>query len=134
LRRRCLFWVNRLSFADVARLMQEQCGGAPILSEDSVWRWVQEEAARLDTEQQQRIAEYECRTGAEASEPQYQACTDQDLYASDAVEFVVMTDGIGVKAQKPTREPAGVPKRAKTHKRHDTGYPPSVGGAALAPS
>jgi hypothetical protein len=31
-----------------------------------------------------------------------------------------MTDGIGVKAQKPTREKAGQPKKAKVEKRHDT--------------
>ena len=42
------------------------------------------------------------------------------LYAAEAAEFVVLTDGIGVKAQKPTRQPAHEPKQAKGEKRHDT--------------
>jgi hypothetical protein len=115
LRRRALFWANRLSFADVARLLEEM-SGFPVLSEDGVWRLVQREAEALDAAQMQAI-----RTSTELSEPEYLASVD--LYAPDAAqraEFVVMTDGIGVKAQKPTREKPGQPKKAKVEKRHDT--------------
>ena len=113
LRRRCLYWANRLSFGEVAHLLEESCG-CPLLSEDSIWRLVQEEAARLDAAQAQEI---EVRTGL--PEPVYQA--SEQLCSPEGDEFVVLTDGIGVKAQKPTRERAGEPKKAeKKEKRHDT--------------
>src|SRR5688572_16851656 len=35
LRRSCLFWANRLSFGEVARLVTERCG-VPLISEDSI--------------------------------------------------------------------------------------------------
>ncbi len=112
LRSRALFWVNRLSYGDVARLLEEM-SGLPVLSEDSVWRLVQREAEGLDAAQRQAIQD-----SAPLPEPEYVACAD--LYAPQSTEFVVMTDGIGVKAQKPTREKAGQPKTAKVEKRHDT--------------
>jgi hypothetical protein len=112
LRRSCLFWANRLSFGDVARLVEERCG-APLVSEDGVWRWVQEEACRLDAAQKQSIEQ-----SAAFSEPEYVACPD--LYAAEAAEFVVMTDGIGVKAQKPTRQKRDAARSSKAQKRHDT--------------
>ena len=111
LRSRALFWVNRLSYGDVARLL-EQMAGLPLLSEDGVWRLVQKQAQGLDAAQMQAIEE-----AADLTEPKYVAA---DLYAPESAEFVVMTDGIGVKAQKPTREKAGQPKQAKVEKRHDT--------------
>jgi hypothetical protein len=55
------------------------------------------------------------------AEPEYVAVAD--LYAPKGEafdEFVVMTDGIGVKAQKPTRQKKGEPKQKKVEKRHDT--------------
>ena len=87
--------------------------GFPVLSEDGVWRLVQREAERLDTAQRQAI-----QASAPLPEPEYVA--SEDLYAPESAEFVVLTDGIGVKAQKPTRERAGQPKQAKLEKRHDT--------------
>jgi hypothetical protein len=56
--------------------------------------------------------------GAELPGPEYVASAD--LYTPDSAEFVVLTDGIGVKAQKPTREKMGEPKQVKLDKRHDT--------------
>jgi len=56
LRNCCLFWSNRLSFGDVARLV-EQLSGAKLLSEDSLWRLCQQEAARLDAAQMALIQE-----------------------------------------------------------------------------
>jgi hypothetical protein len=48
----------------------------------------------------------------------YQAAID--IYDPDAPESVVYTDGIGVKAQKLTREKAGETKVTKVEKRHET--------------
>jgi len=112
LRSRALFWVNRLSYGDVARLLEEMAG-LPVLSEDGVWRLVQREAEVLDAAQRQAI-----QASALLPEPEYVA--SEELYAPGSGEFVVMSDGIGVKAQKPTREKAGEPKKAKVEKRHDT--------------
>ena len=111
LRRQALFWVNRLSFGDVARLLQEMSGAAT-LSEDGLWRLAQAEARCLDERQRQAIQDV-----AALPEPEYGAA---DLYQGDSPEFVVMTDAIGVKAQKPTRERAGETRRPKAQKRHDT--------------
>ena len=125
LRERSLFWANRLcfgSFGDVARLL-EQMTGVAVVSEDGVWRWVQEQARVLDAAQRQMIAE-------ETDQPEPVCVAPDDLYAPESAEFVVMTDGIGVKAQKPTRHKAGPsaqpqpvktqPQPAKVEKRHDT--------------
>ena len=95
LRRQALFWVNRLSFGDVARLLLERAGAA-LLSEDGLWRLAQAEAQARDAQQQREVEET-----AALPEPGYVAPTD--LYAAGAGEFVVLTDGIGVKAQRPTR-------------------------------
>lgn len=112
LRSRAVFWANRLSYGDVAHLL-EQMSGFPVLSEDGVWRLVQRQAQVFDAAQRQAI-----QASAALPEPEYVACAD--LYAPESAEFVVMTDGIGVKAQKPTRERAGQLKKAKIEKRHDT--------------
>jgi len=112
LRNCCLFWSNRLSFGDVARLV-EQLSGAKLLSEDSLWRLCQQEAARLDAAQMALIQE-----STALPEPAYVA--GQDLYDENAAEFLVLTDGIGVKAQKPTREKQGTCKSLKVEKRHET--------------
>jgi hypothetical protein len=113
LRQRVFEWANRVqSFADLAGVVTE-CAGTSVLSEDSVWRLVQDEAQRLDEDQLQNIVEAE-----PVPEPTYVA--PDDVYDPEAKEFVVMTDAIGVKAQKPTRERKGEPKKPKQEKRHDT--------------
>jgi hypothetical protein len=114
LRGRALFWATRLSFGEVARLLEEMCG-LPLLSEDGVWRLVQRQAHVLDAAQHQAILD-----GAALPEPEYVAAEAAALYAAEAAEFVVLTDGIGVKAQKPTRQPANQAKQCKEEKRHDT--------------
>jgi hypothetical protein len=122
IRRQALFWVNRLSFGDVALLIQELTGAA-VLSEDGLWRLAQGAAQALDERQRQQIED-----AMALAEPGYTAPADiyEDISEARAVEFVTMTDGIGVKSQKPTREKrAGEPTRHKTEKakgekRHDT--------------
>lgn len=69
------------------------------LSEDSLWRLAQEEAARLEAVQPPQI-----EASAAFPDPIYQATTD----------------GIGVKAQKPTRQKRGEPPIVSPEKRHDT--------------
>lgn len=121
LRQLGLFWANRLSFGEVTRLIQEHCG-AEIVSDDTLWRWIQDEANRLDAAQRQEIFD-----SCVFPEPTF-TCPS-DLYCSPSAvpegmeqseEFVVMTDGIGVKAQKPTRQRQNQGKDAKPDKRHDT--------------
>lgn len=114
LRGQALFWATWLSFGEVARLLEEMCG-LPVLSEDSVWRLVQRQAQVLDAAQRQAILD-----GAALPEPEYVAAEAAALYAAAAAEFVVLTDGIGVKAQKPTCQPANQAEQTKGEKRHDT--------------
>lgn len=83
------------------------------MSEDSVWRLVKKEAERLDTEQTEEIT-------LTASLPEPTFIAPEDIYNPDTKEFIVMVDGIGVKAQKPTRERAGEAKKPKPEKRHET--------------
>src|SRR5581483_8679244 len=64
-----------------------------------------------------RIAQ-EIAAHAEQPLPVYEAVTD--VYCAESTEFVVYTDGICVKAQKPTREKADQQKKRKPNKRHDT--------------
>ena len=114
LRTLALGWVNHLSFVKVSLLIA-QVSGPALLSEDSLWRMVQAQAGRLDAEQAQQIAENAC-----LPEPTYVTPDAESLYEAGAAEFVTMTDGIGVKAQKPTRQKADEAKQAKVEKRHDT--------------
>jgi hypothetical protein len=102
LRRQALFWANRLSFGAAARLLGEVVGAA-VLSEDGLWRLAQGEAQSLDEQQRQAIQD-----AAGLPEPEYVATAD--LYQVNSPESVVMTDGIGVKAQKPTRDKRADPE------------------------
>jgi hypothetical protein len=80
---------------------------------DTLWRFVQEQAAQEDA----RIAS----AIAASKEAAFPTCTAvEDVYATASEEFVVYTDGIGVKAQKPTRQKAGQTRVEKTKKRHET--------------
>lgn len=114
LRQQILYWVSRLSFGDVACLL-EQVAGVRLLSEDSLWRLVQQEASALDAAQHQAIQQSACQL-----EPHYRSPAHESLYEASVPEFVVLTDGLGVKAQKPTRQRVGEPKQPKIEKRHET--------------
>jgi hypothetical protein len=104
--------VNRLSFADCASVLQ-QIQGPKGLKEDSLWRFVKRQAQKQDAAIAQKIA-----ASASLALPVCQAV--EDVYAKDTDEFVVLTDAIGVKAQKPTRIKSGQPDKPKKEKRHDT--------------
>ena len=96
LRSVCRWLLNRLSLGDGA-----------------LWRFVQKQAAPEEA----AIAP-EIESAASWPSPIVEAVAD--VYAAEGGEFVVLTDGIGVKAQKPTRQKAGQPKSPKREKRHDT--------------
>ena len=55
LQKRCVDWASRFCYSEGARLLQESCG-SPLLSEDSLWRLVLQQAARLDAEQGEVLA------------------------------------------------------------------------------
>jgi len=99
------------SFSKATAIVNDYAG-ANLFSEDGLWRLVQGEAIDLDEKQLQEIEQ-----SAILPEPTY---TAPNIYDEDARELVVMTDAIGVKAQKPTRERSGQPKKTKEAKRHDT--------------
>ena len=108
-------------------MLQEQ-SGQPLLSGDGLWRLCQKQAQTLDAEQAQLIQQSQ-----ELEMPHFQAA--QNLYAPDScpedAEFLVLTDAIGVKSQKPARCRPGRPAPTKVDKRHDTDVlilPTSTGG------
>lgn len=110
--RLCCLLVNRLSFADCAHVL-EQIMGPQALKEDSLWRFVKRQAQKEDAAIAQKIA-------ARAALAFPECAAVADVYAPDTQEFVVLTDAIGVKAQKPTRQKVGQPAKPKQEKRHDT--------------
>lgn len=112
---RCLFWCHRLPFAQVALLL-EQMGGQRLLSADTIWRLVQSEAQRQDARVQEEIAKT-----AGLPDPNFAPLVSETaLYDPAVAEFCVLTDGIGVKAQKPTRPRTGQFSPPKAEKRHET--------------
>jgi hypothetical protein len=106
------FLLNRLSFADAAKTLQCFAGEGAV-SEDGLWRWAKQQAQAEEAAVSASIA-------AHAHLPLPLCTAVTDVYAAEGDEFVVYTDGICVKAQKPTRQKAGQPKRTKLEKRHDT--------------
>jgi hypothetical protein len=106
------FLLNRLSFADASATLERFCGEGAI-SEDGLWRWAKQQAQEEDGAVSASIASH-------AHLPLPLCTAVADVYAAEGEEFVVYTDGICVKSQKPTREKAGQQKKAKSAKRHDT--------------
>lgn len=104
--------VGRLSFGESEHVLR-QVQGEGALKEDALWRFVQQQAAKEDV----AIA-----TQIEASQslPMPVCEAVKDVYSAEAREFALLMDGICVKAQKPTREKEGQPRKRKKEKRHDT--------------
>lgn len=146
LRHQILYWTNRLSYHHVVCLL-EQSTGERLWSEDTLWRLVQSAAQDLDANQSRQIQDSklngEAKGGARGQSngrskpprlPRYRCPRESHLYTRDAWEFLVLTDAIGVKAQKPTRERAGESRLPKKEKRHDTDVlllPRPGGGEAI---
>jgi hypothetical protein len=112
LRELCLYFLNRLSFAEVARLI-ERVSGERLLCEQTLWNWAQEKAREVGGA---------LRSEVEATRSVTLPSVDGavDVYDASCEEVLVMSDAIQVKAQKPTRERAGEPKRGKKLKRVST--------------
>jgi hypothetical protein len=104
--------VGRLSFGDSEQVLQ-QVQGPGTRSEDALWRFVQKQAAQED-------AAIATQIEASACLPMPVCEAVGDVYEGEAAEFVMLMDGICVKAQKPTREKEGQPRKRKKQKRHDT--------------
>ena len=119
LQKRCLDWATRFCYSEGARLLEEYCG-APLLSEDSLWRLVVQQAARLDAEQGKAIAAIAEQSEAALPSPTFRAVTEPEMYEGHLPEFVALTDAICVASQKPTRQKAGEIRVEKEAKRHDT--------------
>jgi hypothetical protein len=107
-----LYFCNRLSFSEVKKLLQRMCGLSVVCAQ-TLWNWVEERAAYQNTQLAAQVAAYQDRPA-----PLYSAPVD--LYDTASEEVLVLTDAIGVKAQKPKRDKLGVPTTAKVAKRHDT--------------
>lgn len=107
-----LYYVNRLSFHEVEGLV-ERVSGACLVCEQTLWNWAQRKVETLDA---RLVAEVR----ACQKLPAPVVADTLDLYDAKAEEVLVLTDAIGVKAQKPTRDKPGATPTKKQAKRHDT--------------
>jgi len=107
-----LYYVNRLSFHEVERLV-ERISGHRLACEQTLWNWALHKAVELDAALAQEVT-----AGQDLPAPQI--ASSVDIYAPAAEEVLVLTDAIGVKAQKPTRDKPGGAPTLKEAKRHDT--------------
>ena len=85
LQKRCFDWATRFPFSEAAKLLDEFCG-SPLLSEDTIWRMVQKEAKRHDSEQEEVICAVQKRSEEDLPLPHFVAVTD--VYEGLAPEFV----------------------------------------------
>ncbi len=92
----CLYYCNRLSFAEVSKLL-ERVSGERLLCEQTLWNWVQHKAREVST-----ALSSEVDASRSLALPTFAEALD--IYDADAEEVLVSTDAIQVKAQKPTRE------------------------------
>jgi hypothetical protein len=107
-----LYFCNRLSFAEVEKLLL-RLTGTSIVCAQTLWNWVEARAASLDTQVSAQVL-------ASGALPALTYGAPVDLYDKGSAEVLVLTDAIGVKAQKPTRDKPGASKTGKVAKRHDT--------------
>jgi hypothetical protein len=109
LREFCLYFSGRLSFAEVAGLL-ERVTGERLACKQTLWNWTQQKAREVSASL--------CSEVAAARSMALPAIEEAvDVYDASSEEVLVMSDAIQVKAQKPTRERAGEPKRAKKLKK-----------------
>jgi hypothetical protein len=107
-----LYYVNRISFHEVESLV-ERVTGQRLVCEQTLWNWALQKAVVLDTQLAKEVAD--CQ-----KLPFPKLAPSVDIYSAEAEEVLVLTDAIGVKAQKPTRDKPGCAHTSKKEKRHDT--------------
>jgi hypothetical protein len=107
-----LYYVNRLSFAEVERLV-ERVSGRHLVCAQTLWNWALQKAHVLDKRLRAEVAACE-------DLPLPEVTTSVDIYDGEAEEVLMFTDAIGVKAQKPKRDKPGAAPTGKPAKRHDT--------------
>jgi hypothetical protein len=101
----CLYFCNRLSFAEVVKLL-ERVSGERLLCEQTLWNWAQGKAREIG-------AALRAEVDSARSLPAPAIDEAVDIYDEGAEEVLVMTDAIQVKAQKPTRERADDERRCR---------------------
>ncbi len=106
-----LYYLNRMSFREGGLVQRHR--GQPLICEQPLWNWALQKALVLDA----RLAK-EVQACQKQPFPQIQ--TSVDVYSAQAEEGLVLTDAIGVKSQKPTRQKPGETPIPKEAKRHDT--------------
>jgi hypothetical protein len=119
LQTRCVDWATRFCYSEAAYLLQEYCG-TPLLSEDSLWRLVVGEAARLDAQEGAAILALSQESEVSLPSPTFTAVTEEGIYDGQVPEFLALTDAICVPSQKPTRQKKGQARIEKIAQRHDT--------------
>jgi len=107
-----LYYLNRMSFEEVEGLI-ERTSGARLACAQTLWNWALQKALVLDAQRTEEVAA--CK-----ELPFPQIATALDVYSAEAQEVLVLTDAIGVKAQKPTRQKPGEVPMPKEAKRHET--------------
>jgi hypothetical protein len=105
----CLYFSNRLSFAEVSKLV-ERVSGESVVCEQTLWNWAQQKARELGCDLRSEIA-----ATRSVALPAIEEAVD--IYEASSEEVLVMSDAIQVKAQKPTRERTGEPKEGKKVKK-----------------
>lgn len=109
LREFCLYFLNRLSFAEVAGLL-ERVTGERLACEQTLWNWAQEKAREVSAALRSEVQ-------AARPLPLPAVAGAVDIYDASSEEVLVMSDAIQVKAQKPTRERAGEPNGGRREER-----------------
>lgn len=95
----CGYYSNRLSYEEVAQLAQRVTGSEMVLSDQSVWRIVQNQAQTLSQQFQQSVE----ATLVQTPLPVIQVNSQIDLYHPEAPEILLFDDAIQVKGQSATR-------------------------------
>jgi len=93
----CLYYCNRLSFAEVSKLLERVSGGR-LLCEQTLCNWVQHKAREVSSALSWEVS----ASNRSLALPTFAEAVD--IYDADSEEVLVSTDAIQVKAQKPTRE------------------------------
>jgi hypothetical protein len=93
-----VYYSNRLSYREVAGLVERQCGKR-VLSEQTIWQLVQQSALTLSWQVEWEVKPYL------STDCPVKVATEIDVYDTEVEEVLLFDDAISVKAQKPERQP-----------------------------